>query len=83
MCGIVGLFLKDKKLEPQLGAMLSTMLGTMCERGPDSAGFAIYGAPSNGKTKITVQSATPDKDFADLTKLLKAETGANAEINVK
>lgn len=83
MCGIVGLFLKDKKLEPQLGAMLSTMLGTMCERGPDSAGFAIYGAPSNGKTKITVQSATPDKDFSDLAKLLKAETGAAADIKTK
>jgi methylamine---glutamate N-methyltransferase subunit A len=80
MCGIVGLFLKDKKLEPQLGAMLSTMLGTMCERGPDSAGFAIYGEPQQGKSKITVQSATPDKDFADLTSLLKAETGAAAEI---
>ena len=26
MCGIVGLFLKDKSLEPQLGAMLSEML---------------------------------------------------------
>jgi glutamate synthase domain-containing protein 1 len=83
MCGIVGLFLKDKKLEPQLGAMLSTMLGTMCERGPDSAGFAIYGEPQNGKSKITVQSPTPDKDFSGLTALLKAETGAPAEIAVK
>ena len=26
MCGIVGLFLKDPKLEPQLGALLSEML---------------------------------------------------------
>ncbi len=29
MCGIVGLFLKDKSLEPKLGAMLSDMLVTM------------------------------------------------------
>ena len=29
MCGIVGLFLKDRALEPQLGDMLSTMLITM------------------------------------------------------
>ncbi|MBK9079787.1 MAG: glutamine amidotransferase family protein [Hyphomicrobium sp.] len=83
MCGIVGLFLKDKKLEPQLGAMLSTMLGTMCERGPDSAGFAIYGDAHKGKTKITVQSATPSADFANLTSLIKSETGAAAEIAVK
>ena len=43
MCGIVGLFLKDKKLEPDLGNMLTDMLITMTDRGPDSAGIAIYG----------------------------------------
>ena len=46
MCGIVGLFLKDKSLEPQLGSMLSEMLISLSDRGPDSAGIAIYGAPS-------------------------------------
>ena len=52
MCGIVGLFIKDKALEPQLGALTAQMLATMCERGPDSAGFAVYGAPESGKAKI-------------------------------
>ena len=33
MCGIVGLFLKDPKLEPQLGALLNDMLITMTDRG--------------------------------------------------
>ena len=42
MCGIVGLFIKDKSLEPQLGALLTDMLVTMTDRGPDSAGIAIY-----------------------------------------
>ncbi|MCW0001462.1 glutamine amidotransferase family protein [Pararhizobium sp. YC-54] len=71
MCGIVGLFLKDKSLEPQLGAMLSDMLVIMTDRGPDSAGIAIYGAPSDGRAKITVQSADPKQDFAGLEALLK------------
>lgn len=71
MCGIVGLFLKDKSLEPQLGAMLSDMLVIMTDRGPDSAGIAIYGAPSEGRAKITVQSADPKQDFAGLDSLLK------------
>ena len=44
MCGIVGLFLKDRALEPRLGELSADMLVTMCDRGPDSAGFAIYGA---------------------------------------
>ncbi|MEK9572385.1 MAG: glutamine amidotransferase, partial [Paracoccaceae bacterium] len=43
MCGIVGLFLKDDSLKPRLGEMLSAMLITMTDRGPDSAGIAIYG----------------------------------------
>ena len=42
MCGIVGLFLKNRALEPMLGDMLSKMLVTMSARGPDSAGVAIY-----------------------------------------
>ena len=42
MCGIVGLFLKDKSLEADLGRMLSEMLVTMTDRGPDSAGIAVY-----------------------------------------
>ena len=63
MCGIVGLFLKDPKLEPQLGAMLTDMLITMTDRGPDSAGIAIYGAPDPVRAKLTVQSPHPGRDF--------------------
>jgi methylamine---glutamate N-methyltransferase subunit A len=83
MCGIVGLFLKDKKLEQQLGAMLSTMLGTMCERGPDSAGFAVYGAPNNGRTKITLQSPTPDVDFAGVIAVVKKDIGIESTLAIK
>jgi len=57
MCGIVGLFLKDKALEPKLGAMLATMLEVMSDRGPDSAGFAVYGAGDDGIVKLTVRGS--------------------------
>lgn len=43
MCGIVGLHLRDPLLYPELGKLLTGMLGEMCDRGPDSAGMAIYG----------------------------------------
>ncbi len=66
MCGIVGLFLKDKTLESNLGAMLTDMLITMSDRGPDSAGIAIYGKDNDDNSKLTVQSATPESDFANL-----------------
>jgi glutamate synthase domain-containing protein 1 len=83
MCGIVGLFLKDKSLEPRLGAMLSDMLIIMTDRGPDSAGIAIYGAPSNGSAKITVQSANPEIDFADLENILAEPSGGTTKVTVK
>ncbi|MBL0374939.1 glutamine amidotransferase family protein [Rhizobium sp. KVB221] len=63
MCGIAGLFLKDKSLEGELGALLSDMLVTLTDRGPDSAGIAIYGGGSNGLVKLTVQSPEPARDF--------------------
>jgi len=82
MCGIVGLFLKDKSLEPQLGELLSDMLIVMTDRGPDSAGIAIYGSAANGRAKVTVQSANPDVDFTGLADALKAE-GIDASIVIK
>lgn len=83
MCGIVGLFLKDPKLEPQLGAMLTDMLITMTDRGPDSAGIAIYGRPEKGKAKLTVQSANPDADFATLADDLGKAIAAKVTGSVK
>jgi glutamate synthase domain-containing protein 1 len=65
MCGIVGLFLKDKALEPKLGEMLSVMLGVMSDRGPDSAGFAVYGPGEPGVVKLTLR-APEGYDFGGL-----------------
>ncbi|MCZ7933372.1 glutamine amidotransferase family protein [Agrobacterium leguminum] len=82
MCGIVGLFLKDKTLEPQLGQLLSDMLVTMTDRGPDSAGIAIYGSAADGRAKVTIQSGDPAADFSGLAEALK-ESGVDAVITVK
>ena len=82
MCGIVGLFLKDKALEPRLGALLADMLITMTDRGPDSAGIAIYGGVEPGRAKITVQSANPGADFAELESVLD-DAGIAATVTVK
>ncbi|MGA0564687.1 class II glutamine amidotransferase [Ancylobacter sp. VNQ12] len=65
MCGIVGLFLKDPKLEPELGSMLAVMLDVMCDRGPDSAGFAVYGAGTPGFVKLTLRGPA-GTDFSAL-----------------
>jgi glutamate synthase domain-containing protein 1 len=58
VCGIVGLFLKNKSLEPRLGSMLAGMLAVMSNRGPDSAGFAVYGTGDGDHVKLTLRSKT-------------------------
>ncbi|WP_120495601.1 glutamine amidotransferase family protein [Kiloniella sp. EL199] len=66
MCGIVGLFIKDKSLESELGSLLTDMLVTMTDRGPDSAGIAVYGNNTDQHVKLTIQSDNPSEDFANL-----------------
>ena len=83
MCGIVGLFLKDKSLEPKLGAMLTDMLITMTDRGPDSAGIAIYGTDMDANTKLTVQSGNPVVDFEGLDKALSEAANTPVAMRVK
>jgi amidophosphoribosyltransferase len=64
MCGIVGLYLKNAGLEPRLGALFAPMLAAMAERGPDSAGFAIYGDEvAADRIKVVLQHETPDFDW--------------------
>lgn len=55
MCGIAGIFLKSPALEDRLGAMLSDMMDVLSDRGPDSAGFAIYGNGAAGQVKVTLR----------------------------
>lgn len=59
MCGIAGLFIKRPSLEPRLGELLTKMTSTLCGRGPDSAGFAIYRTGEDGKSKVTIAGPSP------------------------
>jgi len=81
MCGIVGLFLKKEDLRPRLGDMLTDMLITMTDRGPDSAGIAIYG-DETGKLKLTIQSDSPRATFAGLDAALAEALDAPVEMRV-
>ncbi|MEM6891135.1 MAG: glutamine amidotransferase family protein [Pseudomonadota bacterium] len=83
MCGIVGLFLKDETLAPQLGALLSEMLVTMTDRGPDSAGIAIYGNEQPGHTKLVIQSDAPDAIFPGLDQALSKVLGVEVALEAK
>lgn len=62
MCGIVGLYLKNPKLKSKLGKMFKPMLIEMTNRGPDSAGVAIYRNPTK-KSETKFSLAHDDADF--------------------
>jgi glutamate synthase domain-containing protein 1 len=79
MCGIVGLFLKNERLQPELGEHLSRMLATMSARGPDSAGIAIYGSGSDDLVKLTLRAAQPSLD-GDLASKLGAALDAPVDL---
>lgn len=82
MCGIVGLFLKDPKLEGELGAMLSSMLCVMTDRGPDSAGFAVYGTGGRDKVKLSLRAAR-GYDFQALAASLSGPAGGLPAVSVR
>jgi len=83
MCGIVGIFLKNRELEPRLGEYFAPMLVCMGSRGPDSAGLAIYGddAPG-GQIKVTLRHQQPGYDWRGLLQKLEARFGGPANLLV-
>jgi glutamate synthase domain-containing protein 1 len=84
MCGIVGLFLKNPELRPQLGRHLSTMLIGMTERGPDSAGIAVYHRPvAASQCKLTLFHADPHYHWRSVGGQMGEDLGAEVDIEVK
>jgi len=61
MCGIVGLF--QKKGESKLGDVLVGMCQELYRRGPDSAGFAMYGTRSDGVLVVRVDLDRPNQEL--------------------
>ena len=80
MCGIVGLFLKDARLEPELGRLTAIMLSEMRDRGPDSAGFAVYGGERGGVTKICAVARDGSIAWQQAAKGLAKVLGATVSV---
>lgn len=80
MCGIVGLYLKNPALESQIGELFAPMLIAMSDRGPDSAGFAIYGdeVPDDW-VKLTLRHADESYDWESLAGAIREHFDINLE----
>ena len=78
MCGIVGLYLKNPQLESRLGELFEPMLIAMTDRGPDSAGFAVYGDEYDDGGKLTLQCDNADYDWQAFADRLQTAFGSLA-----
>jgi methylamine---glutamate N-methyltransferase subunit A len=83
MCGIVGLLIKNSAMRHQLGALMVPMLTGMTERGPDSAGLAVYTAPvSDSQHKVSLYSGEANLDWSLLLERIKSALDATARIEI-
>jgi glutamate synthase domain-containing protein 1 len=85
VCGIVGLHLRDPGLHPRLGRLLEAMLCQVAERGPDSAGVAVYGDRRRcpeGYAAVSLLDAPRDLATAlrQLPEVLVTEAGATTVV---
>ena len=83
MCGIVGLYLKKQDLAGEIGELFASMLVCMTGRGPDSAGFALYGnEPSAGHIKVTLRHDGGDYDWQTLAHSLGEFFACEAKLQI-
>ncbi len=77
MCGIAGLFSKSLEVSESLGSHLGDMLLQLSDRGPDSAGVAIYRDPApSGSSKVSLFSPDPQQDWGAVRTALDEAFGA-------
>ena len=83
MCGIVGLLVKQPALRARLGALMVPMLIGMTERGPDSAGLAVYTTPvSDRQHKLSLYSGKQAVDWSELLGRVSRDFAEQHEIVV-
>jgi glutamate synthase domain-containing protein 1 len=81
MCGVVGLLLRDRSLEPHLGSMLVSMIEALDERGPDSSGIAVYSdhdrTDAGGRKRLRISLGSDEPvDWGGVQDLLWVKYGA-------
>lgn len=85
MCGVVGLLLRDRSLDPRLGSMLVSMIQALDERGPDSSGIAVYsdhdGAGSLRQRRLRISLGSDDPvDWDGVQGMLAAKYGSDVDV---
>jgi len=81
MCGIVGLLLKNPELRPRLGELMVPMMVGMTERGPDSAGLAVFTQPVlDSQYKLSLYAGEHNVDWDAFLAALTAAMAGSPEL---
>jgi glutamate synthase domain-containing protein 1 len=81
MCGIVGLLLKDRTESPSLGKLLLPMFDCMGDRGPDSAGLAVFQpAAQTAARRFNVYAPKSGYEWSKLLDRFRTDRDAQAGI---
>jgi len=84
MCGIVGLLIKNPALRDRLGELMVPMLIGMTERGPDSAGLAVFtDTLPDRERKYSLHAGADDFNWAGLGHDFQAHLAAEAKLSVQ
>jgi len=80
MCGIAGLIHRGKS--SNVGSEMTSMLQALKHRGPDSTGFAVYGAPTEGDYIMRIKVAEQE-DMAKGHGILAVVDGRIAAVEAR
>lgn len=86
MCGIAALQLRNPLLHPRMGSLLSSMMCQIVDRGPDSAGLAVYNTPglvSEGTSTLSLLGKDQGRPVADIQSALDALLPSDAAAAVR
>ena len=82
MCGIVGLLVKTPSMRDQLGLLMLPMLIGMSERGPESAGLAVFTQPIAGnRRKFSVYTGAVKSDWDEFTVAAQRDLGNDTTVS--
>ncbi|PRB66767.1 glutamine amidotransferase [Arthrobacter sp. MYb213] len=86
MCGIAALQLRNPLLHPQMGSLLSSMMCQIVDRGPDSAGLAVYNTPglvSEGTSTLSLLGKEQGLPVAEIQLAIAGMLPSDAEAAVR
>ena len=82
MCGIIGLLIKPESKRDRLGEWVTPMMDCMGDRGPDSAGLAVFSPVGDGPLRrFSLFCSQPGFDWTELGKAFEQDTACEGNLS--